>query len=231
VTDKKILRLYIKDYLFANSEELYNRALYKKFRNLPQVKTTKLYSIIRTEGIKFNFESFSIDNNYDITIEILKRNKSYSITFNLMQVYYNEFGEEYSSLKEFKDELENILLTQVDFGKDVQLSKDILHFQISPYQEQESDKNLILVCPFYFILSKGTTAGISLNIYRILNMFNINLINDLEIIYIGKSMKDTMKRLKNHNKWGEVLAIDKESKKEVYDYIVYNTPRKSNNFL
>lgn len=213
--------MYIKDYLFSNSEELYDRTLYRIFRNMPQVKTTKLYAIVRTKSLIFDFKSFSINMNYDITCNIVVNDTFRSITFNLMEMYYDQFGKEHQNIEVFKNELETILLTQVDFGEKIKLTKETLCQKISPYKEQENSKNLILTCPFYYILSNRQASLISLNVYRVLNMFKINLINKLEIIYIGKAIKDTMKRLKNHNKWGEVLNLDKQSKKDNYDYLVY----------
>ena len=77
-----------------------------------------------------------------------------------------------------------------------------------------------LICPFYYIISEAEIFGVSLNIYRIINLFNINIVNDLEIIYIGQSLKSTLDRLKDHNKWGEIFSSDRLSP-EVNSYLVY----------
>ena len=41
-----------------------------------------------------------------------------------------------------------------------------------------------------YICGKETTS--TLNVYMDLNLLNIDFVNNLEIIYIGKSMKDIM---------------------------------------
>lgn len=218
--NKKYLRLYVKDYTFANSEELYNRDTYKKLRNHHLVKTTKLYAIVKTKKIIFDKKTCKIDKNYKVICDILADNKVYKIEFNLLELYYEQFGQDFYVYEDFKNKLEDILLNTMDFGENITLTKDNLYKQISLYNDQQNDKNLTFVCPFYYVICGKKTALITLNIYRIINLLKIDCVNDLEILYIGKSMKDTMKRLKNHNKWGEIFTLDKKYQ-ENYDYLIY----------
>jgi hypothetical protein len=55
----------------------------------------------------------------------------------------------------------------------------------------------------------------------VFNHFNIDILNELEIIYIGKSMNSTIDRLKEHNKWSAVIAKDKMNPDADFDYLVY----------
>ncbi len=219
-TDLNYLRLYITDYTFANMDELYNRNVYRLLRSRPKVKTTKLYAIVKTDKIIFDIDTFYIDNKYEISCDLIINNTKKTVKFNLLQMYYDQFGADFKDYRVFKLSLENRLL-DLDYMKKNNLNAKDFYQQISAYKEENNRDNLVLNCPFYYILSKGATSEISINVYRILNYLNIDLVNDLEIIYIGKSMKSTMKRLREHNKWGEVQARDKQSSNTNSNYIVY----------
>ena len=123
-TDKKYLRLWIENYTFATLEELHNEHAYKELKANELIKTSKLYSIIKTEEITFDIDSFVINNKYDISCNIIIKNKKKPITFNLLEVYYDSLKDKFANINDLQEELEYIILNQFTFPDGMKVTKE-----------------------------------------------------------------------------------------------------------
>ena len=59
---------------------------------MPQIKTTKLYAIVRTKII-FDKKTFIIDKRLYSFLQYYVNNKAHNIKFDLFKIYYNQFGQ------------------------------------------------------------------------------------------------------------------------------------------
>lgn len=217
---KKILRLYITKYNFAMQEELHNEMMFNILKSIPEIKMTNLYAIVQTNSMTIDTNTIKISSSYDLSCNVLINKKKKTIKFNLLKYYYEGLEEKKISFNEFIEYLETNLLTIKPFKSDNE-KKENLYKHIEIIKDMSINAQITLKCPFYWLLSNGTHYSVTLNLYRVFNYFNINILNELEIIYIGKSMNSTINRLKEHNKWSAVIAKDKMNPDADFDYLVY----------
>ncbi|WP_428026852.1 hypothetical protein [Arcobacter sp.] len=218
---KNILRLTIDKYHFAIQEELNDKVSLKALKGNQEIKSTKLYSIVQTNRMYINLDSFCIDINYNISLSIHINNKIKVIKFNLMEYYFELHKESFENLDSFINYLETQVMKIEYFEKNT-ISKNEIYKFINILRDYSYSSVICLKCPFDYILSNCEYDAVFFNIYRILNYFNIKDIrDDLEIIYIGKSLNDTLQRLKTHEKWSEVQTKDRKNPNNNYDYLVY----------
>ena len=64
---RKILSLTVDKYHFAIQEELNDKIALKALKGVQEIKSTRLYSIVQTPRMYVNFDSFSIDKDYNIS--------------------------------------------------------------------------------------------------------------------------------------------------------------------
>lgn len=218
---KKILRLTITKYHFAIQEELNDEVALKALKGDEEIKSTKLYSIVQTNRMYVNHDSFSIDKDYNISLNIHINNKLKVVKFNLMEYYFELYKSFFKSLDTFINFLEEQVM-KLEYFEQNPISKNEIYKFINIIEDYSYSSVICIKCPFDYILSSCKYDSVFMNIYRILNHFNIkNIKDDLEIIYIGKSLDDTLQRLKTHEKWSEVHTKDRKNPNNDYDYLVY----------
>lgn len=218
---KKILNLTIDKYHFAIQEELNDEVALKALKVDPEIKSTKLYSIVQTNRMYVNIGSFSINKDYNISLSVDINNKLKVVKFNLMEYYFESYKNFFKNLDSFISFLEEQVM-KLEYFEQKNISKNELYKFINIIEDNSYSSVICIKCPFDFILSSGRYDAVFMNIYRILNHFNIKYIRDnLEMIYIGKSLDDTLHRLKTHEKWSEVHSKDRKNPNNDYDYLVY----------
>jgi len=218
---KKILSLTIDKYHFAIQEELNDEVALKALKGNQEIKSAKLYSIVQTNRMYVNFDSFSIDKNYNISLNVHINNKLKVVKFNLMEYYFESYENYFKSLDSFINFLEKQIM-KLEYFKQNIISKNEIYKFINIIEDYSYSSVICIKCPFDYILCNGEYDSVFMNIYRILNHFNIkNIRDDLEMIYIGKSLDDTLQRLRTHEKWSEVHTKDRKNPNNDYDYLVY----------
>ncbi len=218
---KKFLRLYITKYNFAMQDELHDPIMLNILKNIPEIRMTNLYAIVQTNSMCIDIDSISICSSYDVECNVIINKKLKTIKFNLLSYYYEELeNKEDISFDKFVENLENGLLNIEPF-KSNNYKREDLYKDIEIVRDNSFNSQISLRCPFYWFFSKLQNDLVILNLYRVINHFNIDILNELEIIYIGKSMNSTIDRLKEHNKWSAIIAKDKKNKSADFDYLVY----------
>lgn len=217
---KIFLRLYITKYNFAMQEELHNKTMFNILKNIPEIKMTNLYAIVQTDSMTIDTNSINISSSYDLSCNVIINKKKETIKFNLLKYYYEELEEKKISFDKFVEYLETNLLTVEPFKSNNE-KKENLYKHIEIVKDMSINAQISLKCPFYWFFSQYKHDLVILNLYRVFNHFNIDILNELEIIYIGKSMNSTIDRLKEHNKWSAVIAKDKMNPDADFDYLVY----------
>ena len=83
---------------------------------------------------------------------------------------------------------------------------------------KSSEERLVINCPLGVSLAKGKGGQIIVTPYQLIMFFDIDCLEELEIIYIGKSNDNLWRRIYNHNKWG---VIEEHRDQATEDLIVY----------
>lgn len=220
-TNEKILRLYIAKYHFATQEELHDKKTIKALKSIPEIQMTNLYAIVQTNKLYIDLDSICIHSTYELTCDLIINSNKKTIKFNLLQYYYAELkNNDELSFNQFVHNIEDFLL-KIEPFKSNNEKKENLYKYITIRKELSHNSTIVIQCPFFWASCGRKNDFINLNLYRVINHFDLDILNELEIIYIGKSMTNTLNRLKEHNKWSAVLAKDQKNPEVNYDYLVY----------
>lgn len=211
---KKFYHSYIKKFQFIPKSTLYNEELQSLISDFNQHEAT-LYFIVKTPIISFLPELFEIDNNYNLSGEIsIGSNRTKTIKFNAVEMLY-----QMPELKEHFPSLESFCNTYMNLYDDLSIPNNQKYKQLASIRLNDSDHTkLRLQCPIVQAITQGKGSYYDFRIYQVLNYFNMDVLGDLQILYIGKSNDNTWKRLYNHNKWG-FLEEHRDKSKE--DFLVY----------
>lgn len=211
---KKFYHSYIKKFQFIPKSTLYNEEQKSLISYFNQHEAT-LYFIVKTPKISLNPESFEIDDNYNLSGEIsIGSNETKKIKFNAVEMLY-----QMPELKEHFPSLDSFCNTYMNLYDDLLTSNNLKYQQLASIDLNDSDNaKLRLHCPIVQAITQGEGSYYDFRIYQVLNYFNIDILGDLQILYIGKSNDNTWKRLYNHNKWG-FLEEHRDQSKE--DFLVY----------
>jgi len=208
---------YIKKFQFIPKSTLYDEESKPIISEFNKHEAT-LYCIVKTPRIAFLPKTFSVDENYNLTGKIIVGNNNNNIKdikFNAVEFLYQmpQLKEHFSTLEIFCD-------TYMNLDKRLPLlSNNLKYKELSSIDMDNSNESKIrLNCPIVQAITQGKGLYSDLRIYQLINYFNINILEDLEIVYIGKSNDNTWNRLYNHNKWG-LLEEHRDKSKE--DYLVY----------
>lgn len=206
---------YIKKFQFIPKSRLYDEDSKSTISEFNKHEAT-LYCIVKTPKIVFLPETFSVDKNYNLIGKVKIGNDNIKeIKFNAVEILYQlpQLKENFSTLEIFCDTYMNL------YNELPLLSNNLKYNKLSSIDINNSNESIIrLNCPIVKAITKGKGLYSDLRIYQLINYFNIDILEDLEVQYIGKSNDNTWNRLYNHNKWG---LLEEHRDKREEDYLVY----------
>ncbi|MBR7628976.1 hypothetical protein KAT72_08020 [Aeromonas popoffii] len=212
---------YIKKYMFQPHCRLFDADAVKLLKESQIISDACIYSIVRVAKANFIPESFYPTYNYCFRGEIEANGRVHEVVFNLAKYWFD--GE--SDLSAI---LRSEFYTLGDFircglsgylsptGISISNQEKFIGFSELILSES-NDKVLKIKCPIISGIN-GREVKAELHLYQLINQFDMDLLSNLEICYIGKSNVSTFERLKNHEKWGPILS---SKNNEVYDYFAY----------
>ncbi|HAS8429849.1 TPA: hypothetical protein I7765_21485 [Vibrio vulnificus] len=212
---------YIKQYMFQPHHRLFDADTVRLLKEFKIVDESCIYSIVRVSKAKFIPESFYPTNNYCFRGTMEANGKTHEVVFNLAKFWFNGESELSEMLRCEFETLENFIrcgLSGYLSPSGISISNQDKFISLSELILSESnDKVLKIKCPIRSGLH-GREVYADLHLYQIINQFDMDLLSNLEICYIGKSNVSTFERLKNHEKWGPILSSENN---ENYDYFAY----------
>ena len=218
---KKIFHTYIKKYQFHPFERLFDETIRDILKTEYTEKTSTIYAIVETDKISFLPETFRATGNYCVQGNVISRNKEESVIFNIPKTWFYSNSELSKSLKNKFKTYENYIdyhMRQYLDPKKPNLSNAQKYQSLLEVDLERSSRDVLFVkCPIATAGNGGEDRYAELYTFQTLNLFEAGCIGDLNILYIGKSTSSTFDRLKNHEKWGPIMADKNEEK----NYLVY----------
>lgn len=209
----KNFRLYTKKYHCIGQDKLFDKA-YEKELLKTDIKKTTVYAIGQTKRMEFLLDTVTIGDNFDLVGKIKYGENIYDFSFDLAAYHFRK--------KDNAHELASKALNSVNFGVDSNMSATKKYKHLARVSKEYSDRHNICVrCPIDFVITGQKYDAVHLNIYNLINYFDVDFFQGTNIIYIGKSIKSTLNRLKNHNKWGSISSKHIHEKIREVDYAVH----------
>ncbi len=212
---EKCYHSYIKKFQVLPKSTLYNEDSKYMISEFNKHEAT-LYLIVKTPKIAFIPESFIIDDNYNLCGEVFIENTETikAIKFNPLKIPYDM-----PQLRNNYPTLESFINTYMDMYEDGNKSNKQKYKDLSSIDLNNSNESKLRIkCPISKAVTRGEGDYMDLKIYQVINFFNIDILQNLEILYIGKSNDNTWQRLYSHNKWGFLEEYRNKAKE---DFLVY----------
>lgn len=214
---KKAFHGYIDKYQFFTKTGIYDEHNKYRISEFNRHKAT-LYFIVRTPKVKFLPKTFRIVSNYCIEGKLEINGKKTEIIFNAAKIWYKlkEAQAKFDDIDDFTDHC----MSQWG-GPDLKgFTNSQKYAAASNIDTQKSDENYLRInCAIATSVSKGKQKEIIITPYQLINYFDMDCLEELEIIYIGKSNDDTWKRIYNHNKWG-IIEEFRDNQDELLVYFM-----------
>ncbi len=212
---KKVFHGYINKYQFFPKFCIYDKFSQKRISEFNKSEAT-LYLIVKTPKVKFLPESFHVTKNYCIKGFLQVKDRKIEIIFSAAKAWFDSpnIKNRFRNIEEFTD----FYMERWRFYDGRTVSNPEKYSLVTTINLEESNENYLRInCALGNSLADMKDGDLILTPYQLISFFEIDCLEDLEIIYIGKSNDDTWKRIYNHNKWGLI----EEHREADEDLLVY----------
>ena len=216
----KIFHAYIKKYQFQPFKRLFDDSIIDVVKTELADNISTIYAIAQIPRVSYILGSFKINKKCKAVGNINIKNKILKIAIDIPATWYSaetEVGEYLRSVFPCIDDFIQHIMWQ--YFRLIRQAE-----RICPYKEvakvdltKSNNEDLYIDCPIAKSLANNPKEYTILPIYQIINFFDINCIDSIDLLYIGKSIKSPFKRLRKHEKWGYILANYDPN----YEYLVY----------
>lgn len=202
--DERIFHAYIREYQVIDQHTLFSPFAKAHFGAFHKERST-VYLIAKTKRLVFHPESFSVGANYCIEGEVTFGRNRDRVIFNVAKILF----EQYAPKGRWND-----WKTWADAAMRVWQSRDEPDAQgASLYRictnidlRQSTTDELYVDCKLFQSKDGNEDRRVILRATQLASRFDWYLRDEIEILYVGKSTNDTLRRLRNHDKWGEITS-------------------------
>lgn len=214
---KNIFYINLRDYRALTPDQLYGEHK-KLLENTIDQLNSKLYMITRIPKMRFKVDDCRMGFNFNV-IGRLKFSNGRELKFDAsMAKFWHEAPEYYDK---FSSEIELA-------GFFLERSADFSYFNILPTKlkyrlfsyvrrDLSSESKLVINCALSRVIAGFKRINVDLYPYRVANLCDMEIGNYPEVLYIGISNKDILRRVSNHEKLQEILAVNGDH----HDLLIY----------
>jgi len=204
-----LFNAYIDEFHVVDKDTMFNQLSKGTFTDFHRKKAS-VYFLAKTRRVKFFPRTFAIEADFCLSGNIKIGNRVEAVRFNVAKMLFEASGVKthFASWEHWATEVMS------GWGvKDAQyLSASQMYRRFSAIDlELSSDAYLYIDCK----LLQGVKGGdprvrTVVNPIQLAHMFDWNVFDDIEVLYIGKSKGSVLNRTMNHNKWGAITSAVKE---------------------
>ncbi|MFG7352623.1 hypothetical protein ACGMNB_16780 [Shewanella oncorhynchi] len=219
--NKKYFSTYVSQYMYQPHYRIFDDKNVKILEESKIISNSTIYAIVKTPKVRFVPSSFKVTNNYCLQGKLVVNGKQHNVIFNMAKYWFNGESDLSISLRtKFRtiEEFVEYALSGFRSIAGVRYSNSEKYNRLTIIKPDSSEEQLNIICPIASGMNEGVPVEANLFVYQLINHYDIDLLSDLEICYIGKSNRSTFDRLKKHEKWGPILS---SRHNEHYDYFAY----------
>ncbi|MHA6613891.1 hypothetical protein ACVA6E_12015 [Photobacterium damselae] len=222
MSDKRVYNVHIKEYVFQPFERLCDPVFKPLLKNVDAIRNATVYAIAKVPKVRVIPESFVFLNNYCVKGDIEIEEKVHTIMFNMAKFWYDSESDISLKLKSnFKsmDSFTDHFMGGYQAHDGAEVLSHIKYQHLAKVDlEASNETTLFINCPLAKALNGFKEVKTEIPIYQLMQKFEIECFESVDICYIGNS-KGSLERLMKHEKWLEILALSKKTPQ--YDYLVY----------
>ena len=219
--NKKYFSTYVSQYMYQPHYRIFDTENVKVLEKSNVINQSTLYAIVKTPKVRFVPYSFKVTNNFCLKGKLVVNGKYHDVIFNMAKYWYNgesdlsiDLRSRFHTIEAFVDHA----LSGFRSINGVHYSNSEKYCRLAVIKSDSSEEQLNIMCPIASGMNNGVPVEANLFVYQLINHYDIDVLDDLDICYIGKSNRSTFDRLKKHEKWGPILS---SRHNEYYDYFAY----------
>ncbi|EOV9409929.1 hypothetical protein ACN5W3_004377 [Vibrio parahaemolyticus] len=219
--NKKYFSTYVSQYMYQPHYRIFDDESMKILEESNVISQSTIYAIVKTPKVRFVPSSFSVTNNFCLKGKLVVNDRHHDVIFNMAKYWFNgesdlsvNLRSRFQTIEEFVD----YALSGFRSIEGIHYSNSEKYCRLAIVNSDSSDEQLNITCPIASGMNDGVPVEANLFVYQLINHYDIEVLDELEICYIGKSSKSTFDRLKKHEKWGPILS---SRYNEYYDYFAY----------
>lgn len=204
-TPERAFVSYIREFQPVDKDALFSASAQDVFGDFHR-KQSSVYMIAKAKKISFVIETFRVIGDFCILGKVRIGGRTETVMFNIAKLLFERSGvaHKYDGWRSWT---ERVMSAWAIEGKP--------HFSASQKYRHGSridldlstETQLYVECMLYQAIGNGNTAHrVIVRPLDLAHMFDWDLLGDIEILYVGKSTNNVLRRAMNHNKWGEITT-------------------------
>ncbi|MBB6244114.1 hypothetical protein [Rhodanobacter sp. MP1X3] len=196
---------YIREFQPVAKDTLYSAPDKNVFSDFHRKKST-VYMIAKTKKMSFVIDSFRVIDDFCILGKVLVGGRTEDVMFNIAKLLFEKSGvtHKYDGWRSWADRVmsawaikeESHLSSSQKYRRGSRIDLDL-----------SNETRLYIECMLYQSIGNGNTSRrVIVQPLDLAHMFDWYLLDDIEILYVGKSKSSVLNRAINHNKWGEITT-------------------------
>lgn len=202
---EKVFFSYIREFQPIDKDTLFSEFSKNSFGDFHR-KQSSIYMIAKTKKISFIVDTFRVIDDYCITGDVRIGSRKEKVVFNIAKLLFEKSGvtHKYDGWRNWSEKI----MSRWAIKGDPYLSPSQKYRRGSRIDlDLSSEMQLYVECMLHIGIGNGLSSRrIIVRPLDLAHMFDWHLLDEIEILYIGKSTNDVLKRAMNHNKWGEITT-------------------------
>lgn len=203
-TDERIFHAYIREYQVIDKNTLFSPFAKAYFGAFHKERST-IYLIAKTKRLTLHPESFAISTNYCVEGDVTFGRSRERVVFNIAKVLFEQHApkDHWNHWRHWADAAMRAWKSQ---DKPEAEGDSLYRICSSVDLRQSTGDELYIDCKLFQSRDGNEERRVILSPIQLANFFDWYLRDHIEVLYVGKSTDDALKRLRNHNKWGEITT-------------------------
>lgn len=202
---ERVFLAHVREYQPVEKDVLFNALAKGSFGDFHR-KQSSLYMIAKTRKVAFLPESFVVGSDFCLHGRVRVAQRTEQVTFNIAKLLFEQSGAG-GKFADWRNWAEAVMGLWAIEGYANASASEKYRLSSKVDASLSNDANLYIDCKLF----EGASGGgperrVIVRALDLIHMFDWNLLEDIEILYVGKSTDDVLKRARNHNKWGEITT-------------------------
>ncbi|PVX82455.1 hypothetical protein [Paraburkholderia unamae] len=204
-----LFNAHIDEFHVVDKDMLFGELSKGNFTDFHRTRAS-VYFLAKTRRVKFLPETFVVESGFCLSGKVRIGSRVETVRFNVAKILFEASGvkEGFTSWEHWATEV----MSGWDVSGASNLPVDEIYRRFSSIDfELSSGAYLYIDCK----LLQGAKGGelkarTVVNPVQLAHMFDWDVFDDIEVLYIGKSKGSVLNRTLNHNKWGAITSAVRE---------------------
>ncbi|MFM0061471.1 hypothetical protein PQR64_38350 [Paraburkholderia phytofirmans] len=202
---ERLFNAYIDEFHVIDKDTMFSEWSGPSFTDFHREKSS-VYFLAKTRRVTFIPETFVIESGFCLRGDVKVGSRVEAVRFNIAKILFEGSGvkKHFESWESWAAEV----MSRWAFDNEPSLPADAKYRRGSSVDLDLSNNECLYIdCMLWQAVQEGDRSLRSIvTPVQLAHMFDWNVFDDIEILYVGKSTDNVLARTSNHNKWGAVTS-------------------------